>query len=89
MVAVRLALGMLIAITVVVAALPAAVLVDLVSGGTGFGLCPDGLGRCTTSVFTVAELVIAMGLVLGILGAAIAVCMRMLRRDAERRAVGG
>ena len=81
MAAVRFLLGMLIAITVVVAALPAVVLVDLVSGGTGLGLCPDGLGRCTTSAFTVVELILLLGVVLGILGAGIAGCLRFLRRE--------
>lgn len=81
MAAVRFLLGMLIAITVVVAALPAVVLVDLVSGGTGLGLCPDGLGRCTTSAFTLVELILLLGVVLGILGAGIAGCLRFLRRE--------
>lgn len=81
MAAVRFLLGMLIAVTVLVAALPAVVLVDLVSGGTGLGLCPDGLGRCTTSAFTMVELLLLLGVTLGILGAGIAVCLRFLRRE--------
>ena len=56
-------------------------LVDLVSGGTGLGLCPDGLGRCTTSAFTLVELILLLGVVLGILGAGIAGCLRFLRRE--------
>lgn len=79
MAAVRFVLGMLIAMTVVVVALPAVVLADLVSGGTGLGLCPDGLGRCTTSVFTSMELVIILGVTLAVLGSGIAVCLRILR----------
>lgn len=76
---VRLVLGVLIACMVMVTALPAVVLVDLVSGGTGLGLCPSGLATCTTSAFTVVELVIVLALVLGALGAGIAVCLRVLR----------
>lgn len=79
-------LGMLIAVTVVVAALPAVVLVDLVSGGTGLGLCPDGLGRCTTSAFTMFELLILLALALALLGSGIAVCLRLLgSRPGTRR----
>lgn len=85
MIAVRVALGVLIGITALVAAIPALVLVDLVSGGTGLGLCADGLGRCDTSAFAAAELVILLGVVLAVLGAGIAACLRILRRDAAKR----
>ena len=77
---VRFALGVLIVVTVVVAAIPAVVLVDLVSGGTGLGLCPDGLGTCTTSVYTIAELTVVLSIVLVALGAGIALGIRLLRR---------
>lgn len=80
MAVVRVVLGMLIAVAVVVAAIPAVVLVDLVSGGTGLGLCEDGLSRCTTSAFALAELVILLGIVAVAIGGGIAACVRLLRR---------
>lgn len=85
---VRFLLGMLIAGTVVVAAIPAVALIDLVSGGTGLGLCPDGLGRCATSPFTLAELMILLGVAMVVLGGGIAICLRILSKDGARRAVG-
>lgn len=85
MVAVRIVLGVLIAMAVIVAVIPAVVLIDLASGGTGLGLCPDGLGRCDTSAFAAAELAIALGLAMALLGGGIALCLRALRRDAARR----
>lgn len=84
----RFLMGMLIAVAVVAAAIPAVVLIDLVSGGTGLGLCPGGLGRCTTSPFTVAELMILLGATMAVLGGGIAICVRLLRRDGSRRVLG-
>jgi hypothetical protein len=80
MAVIRVVLGMLIAVAVVVAAIPAVVLVDLVSGGTGLGLCEEGLGRCTTSGFALAELAIVLGVVAVVIGGGIAACVRLLRR---------
>ncbi len=83
MVAVRFLLGVLIAIGAIILALPAVVLVDLAAGGTGLGLCPDGLGTCDTSTFTIAELVVALGVACVVIGGGIAICLRVLRK-AER-----
>lgn len=80
MAVIRVVLGMLIAVAVVVAAIPAVVLVDLVSGGTGLGLCQEGLGRCTTSPFALAELLILLGIVGVVIGGGIAMCVRLLQR---------
>ena len=84
----RVLLGVLIAMMVIVVAIPAVVLIDLVSGGTGLGLCPTGLGTCTTSAFTIAELLALLAVALGLLGAAAAVCARALRRSAAKRSMG-
>lgn len=80
----RFALGVLIALGVVIVLVPAVVLVDLVAGGSGLGLCPNGLGGCDTSVFTIAELAVILGVATGIIGGAIAACVRALR-TLERR----
>ena len=82
---VRIILGILLALLVVVIAVPGAILVDLVSGGTGMGLCPDGLGGCTTGVFAGTELLVIMSLVIAVLAAFIAGSVRLLRWLERRR----
>jgi hypothetical protein len=80
MVFVRLLLGALMALLVVVVAIPAVALLDLVTGGTGLGLCPNGLGTCTTSAFTVMELLIVLAGVAALLGGGIVGCLHLLRQ---------
>lgn len=80
---VRFLLGVLVATGVLLLALPAAVLIDLVSGGTGLGLCSNGLGTCSTSVFTISELVVVLGLAGILVGGGIAWCLRTLRKAEE------
>ena len=71
----RVIVGSLIAAIVSIAAIPIFVLRDLNSGGTGWGLCPDGIGDCFTSYFAgfelVAFLLAAVFVVLGLLRVAI------------------
>ena len=81
---VRFLLGVLVAIGALLLAVPTMVLIDLVSGGTGLGLCPSGLGTCTTSVFTMAELVVIFGIAGLLVVAGIAGCVRLLRTDRQR-----
>ncbi|MEN8239877.1 MAG: hypothetical protein ABFR53_11840, partial [Actinomycetota bacterium] len=69
---VRIVLGILLALLVVVVAVPGAILVDLVSGGTGMGLCTEGLGTCTTGVFAGAELFAILSVIIAVIGALIA-----------------
>lgn len=85
MVFVRIMLGALVAMLVVVAAVPAMVLFDLVVGGTGLGLCPTGLGTCTTSPFVLLELLAALALVVGLLGAGVVGCFHLLGRMTPAR----
>lgn len=80
---VRFALGVLIALLAVLAALPAVVLIDLVTGGTGLGLCTDGLSSCSTSIYTVSELLIVLLGLVAIVGAGVALCVRLLRRNTQ------
>jgi hypothetical protein len=82
---VRIVLGVLLAFLVVVVAVPGAILVDLVSGGTGLGMCTDGLGTCTTGVFAGAELLIVMSVIIAVLAALIAGTVRLLRWLGKRR----
>jgi hypothetical protein len=88
MILVRIVLGVLLALLVVVIAVPGAILVDLVSGGTGLGLCTEGLGTCTTGVFAGAEFLVIMAGVIVVLVALIAGSVRLLRwLDNRKRSV--
>lgn len=79
MVFIRLLLGALIALLVVVVAIPALALLDLATGGSGLGLCPTGLGTCETSAFAVMELLIILIGTAAILGGGIVGCLHLLR----------
>lgn len=77
---VRLGVFLLSAIAVGIALVPILVLIDLVDGGTGWGLCPDGIEACNNPYTTAAELgiLLTLGLFLSVLG------IRMLMRLARR-----
>lgn len=74
-------LGALIALLVVAVAVPAVVLMDLVIGGSGLGMCPGGLGACDTSLFTLLEMALVLSVVVTALGFAVAGCVRFLSRS--------
>lgn len=76
---IRLLIGALVAVIVGVALIPLYVLLDLRSGGTGWGLCAEGFGRCRTSYFSGLELVAALLLVMLALVLAIGILVRLLR----------
>ena len=80
MVFVRLLLGALLVLLVVVVAIPAIVLLDLVTGGTGLGICPTGLRTCTTSAFMVMELLVILLGAGAIVGGGIVGCLHLLRQ---------
>lgn len=82
---VRVVLGGLVAMLVVVVALPAVVLLDLVAGGTGLGLCPTGLGTCTTSAFAVMELLGILAVAVTLIGAGVVGCLYLLRQHTPAR----
>jgi hypothetical protein len=81
MVVVKIVLGALLALLVVVIAVPAVVLMDLVLGGTGLGLCPEGLGPCSTSMFSTMELLLVLLVVMSVIGVGVAGCLRLLSRS--------
>jgi hypothetical protein len=56
MTGIRILIGVIIAAIVGVALVPLLVLLDLVGGGDGWGLCPDGVASCATSYFDGPEL---------------------------------
>lgn len=88
MVFVRILMGVLIGLGAIVVAIPAVVLIDLIGGGTGLGLCPDGLGVCETSMYMISELILVLGIALVVIGAGIAACVRLLRHLSRRQSMG-
>lgn len=86
MILIRVLIGALIAAIIGVALIPLAVLLDLRGGGTGWGLCAEGLGGCRTSYFAGLELVVGLLLLLMALVALVGLLMRLLRILREREA---
>ena len=74
---------------VVVLAIPAVVLIDLLVGGSGLGLCSEGLGQCETSLFTLLEMALILLAVVTVLGFGIAGCYRILARQSRPSSFGG
>lgn len=80
---VRLLTILLAAVAVVIAAVPILVLLDLLGGGTGYGLCPNGLEACEKPYSTAAELAVVLTLALGLSVLGIRLLMRLARRLQE------
>jgi hypothetical protein len=78
----------LIGAAIAVALIPLLVLLDLRRGGTGWGLCPEGLGGCRSSYFDGFEFIAWLSLALFILVGLIAGCVRILRYLEERNEDG-
>ena len=77
---IRLAVFLLGALAVGLAAVPILVMIDLLSGGTGYGLCASGLELCDNPYSTAAEL--AVVLTIALFGTVLLI--RMLMRLARR-----
>ncbi|MGH8950427.1 MAG: hypothetical protein ACRDX9_03285 [Acidimicrobiia bacterium] len=77
---VRLGVFILSATAIGIALVPILVLIDLLDGGTGWGLCPDGIEACNNPYTTAAEIgvLLTLGLFLSVLG--IRLLMRLARR---------
>lgn len=77
---VRLAVFLLVVLAIAIGVVPILVLIDLLDGGTGWGLCPNGIEACDNPYSTGAELIIilSLGLFLTVLG--IRLLMRLARR---------
>jgi hypothetical protein len=76
----RLGVFLLVVVAVALGIVPILILIDLLDGGTGWGLCPAGLELCERPYTTGAELIIflSIGMFLTVLG------IRMLMRLARR-----
>ena len=86
MLALRAIIALLIAAAIGVALIPLAVLLDLRRGGSGWGLCTEGLAECRNSYFAGFELIGWMFAALFILLGMIAMCVRILRYLEQRAA---
>jgi hypothetical protein len=78
--AIRIAVFILSLTAVGIAVVPILVMIDLVSGGTGYGLCPGGLEACDRPYTTGAEIVILLTLALFLIVVAIRLLVRLARR---------
>lgn len=77
---IRLAVFLLGAVAVVLAAVPILVMVDLLGGGTGYGLCANGLELCDNPYSTAAELAVLLTLALFGTVLLIRLLMRLARK---------
>lgn len=77
---VRLGVFLLVVLAVAIGVVPILVLIDLLDGGTGYGLCPGGLEFCDKPYSTGAELVIVLSIALFLTVWGIRMLMRLARR---------
>ena len=89
MIVVRVVIVVLILALVAVALVPLVVLLDLVGGGDGYGVCPEGLGSCRTSYFDGPELIAMLVLVMFGLMLVLRLAVLLFRRldNVRRRAM--
>ncbi len=78
--AIRVAVLTMALAAVAVAAVPLLVLLDLVGGGTGYGLCPAGLELCDKPYSTGPELAVVLALSLFALVLGMRLLMKLARK---------
>lgn len=76
----RVLVLVLIGVALVIAVVPLLVLINLVQGGTGFGLCPEGITSCRNPFTAAPELTATLTVALLAVVASIRVLMRTARR---------
>lgn len=77
---VKLAVFILVLVAIGLGIVPILVLIDLLDGGTGWGLCPGGIQACDKPFTTGAELILLLTLGLFLTVAGIRLLMRLARR---------
>lgn len=77
---VRVGVFLLVVTAVAIGVVPIVVLIDLLDGGTGWGLCPGGLESCDKPYSTGAELIIILTVALFLTVFGIRMLMRLARR---------
>ena len=83
----RVLIGALVVTAIALAVIPLLAALDLARGGSGFGICPDGVWLCAAPFVPVVRLTGLVGLGMG----AVAVGIRLARRGlrwAEREQEG-
>ena len=80
MIVLRVLILVLILLALAVAVLPVMVLINLLGGGTGFGLCPGGLSACPQRYISGLALASYLTLSLLVVVALIRVVSHLLRR---------
>ncbi len=79
-------MGMILA-ALAVATVPLVVLLDLSSGGSGWGLCPRGLAGCDTPYTAGPELAAGLALAMFALIAGIRILSRFIRKVERDRQI--
>ena len=77
---VRLGVFVLVVLAVAIGIVPILVLIDLLDGGTGWGLCPGGIEVCDKPYSTGAELIVILTLALFLTVLGIRLLVRLARR---------
>jgi hypothetical protein len=77
---IRIAILLLGVVAVAIATVPLLVLIDLLGGGSGLGICPGGLQQCAKPYSTGAELIIILAIGLFAVVAGIRILAKMARR---------
>jgi len=77
---VRLGVFVLVVLAVAIGIVPILVLIDLLDGGTGWGLCPGGIEACDKPYSTGAELIVILTLALFLTVLGIRLLVRLARR---------
>lgn len=77
---IRLLILVLSATAVGIAAIPVLVMIDLLRGGSGFGLCPNGLDACEKPYSTGAEFAVILTIALLLVVVAARLLMKLARR---------
>lgn len=80
---IRLAVFLLGALAVGIAAVPIFVLIDLLGGGSGLGICPLGIEACDNPYSTGAEIAVLLTVGLGLSVLGIRILVRLARRLRE------
>lgn len=82
---VRLGVFVLVVAAAAIGVVPILVLIDLLDGGTGWGLCPGGLEFCDRPYSTGAELIVILTFALFAVVFGIRMLVRLARRLQDDR----
>ena len=77
---VKLSIFILVILAIAIAVVPILVLIDLLDGGTGWGLCPQGLDACDRPFTTGPEMIVVLTIALFGTVMGIRILVRLSRR---------